>query len=125
MTARVELHLRVEVADAIRANRPVVALESTLIAHGLPWPVNLETARAAEEAIRAEGAQPATIAILNGQSTVGLSDGELEQLARSKDALKASRRDLAVAVAQRCTAATTVAATMYLAHRAGIRFFAT
>src|SRR5215831_11991012 len=98
MTARVELEVRSEVAEAIRASRPVVALESTLIAHGLPWPVNLETARAAENAIRAEGAMPATLAVLRGQPTVGLSDSELEKLAQSKDVLKASRRDLAVAI---------------------------
>src|SRR5437867_426045 len=114
-----------EVAEALRAGRPVVALESTLIAHGLPWPVNLETARAAEAAVRSEGAVPATIAVLHGIPTIGLNHSELEQLAQAKDVLKASRRDLAVAVAQQRTAATTVAATMFLAHRAGIRFFAT
>jgi len=119
------IDVRPEVADALRTLRPVVALESTLIAHGLPWPVNLETARAAEAAIRAEGATPATIAVLAGRPTVGVSDAELEALAKKKHVLKASRRDLAVAVAQKRDAATTVAATMALAHRAGIRLFAT
>jgi pseudouridine-5'-phosphate glycosidase len=119
------LDVRPEAADALHAGRPVVALESTLIAHGLPWPLNLETARAAEAAVRAEGALPATIAVLQGRPTVGLTAAELEELAQSKNVLKASRRDLAGAIVQRRTAATTVAATMFLAHRAGIRLFAT
>jgi pseudouridylate synthase len=119
------LVLHPEVEDAVRSGGPVVALESTLIAHGLPWPLNLETAREAEAAVRAEGAVPATVAVWQGRPTVGLRDPELEQLARSKDVLKASRRDLAAAVAQGRTAATTVAATMFLAHLAGIRLFAT
>jgi pseudouridine-5'-phosphate glycosidase len=119
------LILHPEVAEAVRSGRPVVALESTLIAHGLPWPLNLETAREAEAAVRAEGAVPATVAVWQGRPTVGLRDPELEQLARSRDVLKASRRDLAVAVAQRRNAATTVAATMFLAHLAGVRLFAT
>jgi pseudouridylate synthase len=117
--------VRPPVADALRAGAPVVALESTLIAHGLPWPHNLETARAAEAAVRDAGAVPATIAVLDGRPVVGLADAELERLARAKDVLKASRRDLAAAVAQGRTAATTVAATMALAHGAGIRTFAT
>lgn len=113
------------VQAALQSGHPVVALESTLIAHGLPWPTNLETARAAEEAVRDAGAVPATVAVWDGTPTVGLSDGQIEQLARAKDVLKASRRDLAAAVAQGRTAATTVAGTMYLAHRAGIHVFAT
>jgi pseudouridine-5'-phosphate glycosidase len=119
------LEVRDEVAAALREGRPVVALESTLVAHGLPWPLNLETARAAEASVRAEGAVPATAAVLAGRPTVGITDAELEALAREQDVLKASRRDLAVAVAQKRTAATTVAATMFLAHQAGIRLFAT
>ncbi len=119
------LHVHPEVAAALAAGRPVVALESTLIAHGLPWPLNLETAGAAEEAVRAEGAIPATIAVMRGRPTVGLPRADLEDLARGGDVLKASRRDLATAVAQGRTAATTVAATMFLAHQAGIRLFAT
>src|SRR5262249_8234207 len=119
------LDIRPEVAASLRDRRPVVALESTLIAHGLPWPVNAETARAAEEAVRAEGATPATIAILSGKPPVGLPDAEITDLAHRRDVLKASRRDLAAAVAQGRTAATTVSATLALAHRAGISVFAT
>lgn len=119
------LDLRPEVAIALREGRPVVALESTLIAHGLPWPLNLETARQAEAAVRSAGAVPATIAVMRGSPTVGLTDAELEALAHEGEVRKASRRDLAAAVAQHATAATTVAATMFLAHQAGIRLFAT
>jgi pseudouridine-5'-phosphate glycosidase len=121
--ALLELHPRV--AKALRTGQPVVALESTLISHGLPWPLNLETARAAEEAVRAENAEPATIAVWHGRPTIGLTDAQLAELAQSKDVVKASRRDLAAAVVLKQTAATTVAATLYLAHRAGIRLFAT
>jgi pseudouridine-5'-phosphate glycosidase len=102
-----------------------VALESTLIAHGLPWPTNIETAREAELAVRQAGAVPATIAVLHGVSTVGLSDSQLESLAQASGVKKASRRDLGAAVALKQTAATTVSATMALAHAAGIRVFAT
>jgi pseudouridine-5'-phosphate glycosidase len=119
------LDIRPEVSAALREGRPVVALESTLIAHGLPWPLNLETALAAEAAVRDRSAVPATIAVWQGRPTVGLSEAELEELARGEGVLKASRRDLAMAIAERRTAATTVAATMYLAHRAGIGVFAT
>lgn len=125
MTRLAALDVRPPVTDALQAGKPVVALESTLIAHGLPWPLNLETARATESVIREEGAVPATIAVLEGRATVGVSDLELETLAQNKDVMKASRRDLGVTVAQRRTAATTVAATMFLAHKAGIRIFAT
>jgi pseudouridine-5'-phosphate glycosidase len=114
-----------EVAEALRSGRPVVALESTLIAHGLPWPLNLETARDAEQVIRAEGAVPATIGVIAGQPTIGLTDAQLQVLAEAKDVLKASSRDLAVAMVKGRTAATTVAGTMLLAHRVGIRVFAT
>jgi len=103
----------------------VVALESTLIAQGLPWPLNLETAHAAEDAIRSLNAAPATIAVLQGTPTVGLHAAEIEELARAEGILKASRRDLCTAIACKATAATTVAATMALAHLAGIRIFAT
>lgn len=114
-----------EVRTAVAAGRPVVALESTLIAHGLPWPVNLETARESEAAVRGVGAVPATIAVLDGVPTVGLSDSQLELLAQAANVRKASRRDLAAAVALKQTAATTVSATMALAHAAGVRVFAT
>jgi pseudouridine-5'-phosphate glycosidase len=114
-----------EVRAALDAGRPVVALESAVIAHGLPWPANLETARAAEQAVRDAGAVPATIAVWKGTPTVGLSGAQVEDLARAKDVLKASRRDLATAVVAGRTAATTVAGTMFLANRVGIRVFAT
>jgi pseudouridine-5'-phosphate glycosidase len=119
------IDIRPAVATAIRDRVPVVALESTLIAHGLPWPDNLETARAAETAVRAAGAVPATIAVLAGRPTVGVTDAELADLARAKGVLKASRRDLGAIIAGGRTAATTVAGTMALADRAGIRVFAT
>ncbi len=125
MNAPTLLDVHPEVYRAFQAGRPVVALESTVIAHGLPWPMNLETARGAETAVREEGAVPATIAVWEGRPTVGLTAEQLEALARRKDVLKASRRDLSVAVARGRTAATTVAATMFLAHRAGIHLFAT
>jgi pseudouridine-5'-phosphate glycosidase len=119
------LTVRPEVDLALRTGRPVVALESTLIAHGLPWPQNLDTALAAESAVRAEGAVPATVAVWQGRPTVGLDTNHLEALARDRGVMKASRRDLAAAVAGGRTAATTVAATMALAHLAGIAVFAT
>src|ERR1700754_2178652 len=114
----IPMQVRLEVARAVSEGRPVVALESTLIAHGLPWPLNLETALAAEAAIRDVGATPATIAVLDGVPTVGLDQQELRRLAEAKDVLKASRRDLPTAITQRRTAATTVAGTMTLAHHA-------
>jgi pseudouridine-5'-phosphate glycosidase len=118
-------HTSGEVAAALRERRPVVALESTLIAHGLPYPLNLQTAQEAEAAVRADGAVPATVAILDGSIRIGLTTTELERLATEKHVLKASRRDLGIAVGLKQTAATTVAATMFLAHRIGIQVFAT
>src|SRR5687767_13812613 len=100
--------VRPAVAAALEARRAVVALESTLVAHGLPWPTNVETAADAENAVRAAGAVPATIAVLTGVPTVGLSQDEIVALARSPGVRKASGRDLAAAVAQKATAATTV-----------------
>jgi pseudouridine-5'-phosphate glycosidase len=114
-----------EVRAALGAGRPVVALESTLIAHGLPFPTNVETALEAEQAVRDAGAVPATVAVWDGVPTVGLSAEQVRQLAQRTGVSKASRRDLATAVARRHTAATTVAGTTALAHRAGIRVFAT
>ncbi len=114
-----------EVADALSAGRPVVALESTLISHGLPWPANLETARQAEAAVREADAVPATVAVIAGRPSVGLSANDLETLAHSDGVLKASRRDLGLAVGLKKTAGTTVSATMALAHAAGIAVFAT
>jgi len=120
------LEVHPEVAAALRQGRPVVALESSLIAQGLPWPHNLKAARMAEGAVRGQSAVPATIAVVQGRPTVGLSDLALEELARPEaEVLKLSRRDLAVAVAQGRTGGTTVAATMHLACCAGIRVFAT
>jgi pseudouridylate synthase len=119
------LDVRPEVAEALRAGRPVVALSSSPIAYSLPWPINLETAREVEAAVRQEGAVPATIAVWEGRPTVGLSLAELEGLARGQSTFKASRRDLATAFLEGRTAATTVAANMHLARRAGIRLLVT
>ncbi len=102
-----------------------LALESTVIAHGLPYPQNLETARELEAVARAHGAEPRTIAVLGGEIKIGLSDAELLHLAQAKDVMKLARRDIAVAIANKRDGATTVSATMFLAHRAGIRVFAT
>jgi pseudouridine-5'-phosphate glycosidase len=119
------IQLSPEVAAARAAGRPVVALESTIIAHGMPWPQNLETAREVEDVIRAEGAVPATIAVIGGRIRVGLTAEELQQLAQSPDAMKLSRRDLPFAIATGRLGATTVAATMICAHLAGIEVFVT
>ena len=113
------------VARAVGQSAAVVALESTLIAQGLPWPENLETARAAEAAVRRSGATPATIAVIGGRVRVGLEDSELERLARSGSFLKANRRDLAAAVAGGRDAATTVSATLWVARSVGIGVLAT
>ena len=114
-----------EVSAARAQNRAIVALESTIITHGMPYPDNLDTAWKVEEAVREAGAIPATIAVLNGQLHVGLSEGELEMLAQAKDVAKLSRADLAVCMARGGTGATTVAATMIAANLAGIETFAT
>ncbi len=114
-----------EVAAALRAGRPVVALESTAIAHGLPWPNNLAIALQMEAAVRAAGAVPATIAVLGGRLRVGLTAAELERLARDPAIPKLSWRDLPIAVARGGDGATTVAATLAVAGRVGIRVFAT
>jgi pseudouridine-5'-phosphate glycosidase len=115
-----------EVRVALDEGRPVVALESTLIAHGLPWPDSLETARDAEAAVRRSGAVPATIALLGGRIRAGLGDDDLERLARpGGPILKASRRDLAGVMAQGLDAATTVSSTLWIAGRVGINVMAT
>ena len=114
-----------EVKEALEGGKPVVALESTLISHGFPYPENLEVAGEMEEIIRGCGVVPATIAVIGGKIKVGLTAGELEFMATSKDIVKASRRDLAVIVAKGLNGATTVAATMLVAERAGIKVFAT
>lgn len=119
------LHIATDVAAAIEANKPVVALESTVIAHGLPRPVNLETALRLEAIVGEAGATPATIAIVDGKLCVGLTGEQLRLLAESPDIKKISTRDIPIAVAQRWTGATTVASTTWIAHRAGIKVFAT
>jgi pseudouridine-5'-phosphate glycosidase len=114
-----------EVADALDAGRPVVALESTIVSHGLPRPENLRVAREIEDAVRAGGAVPATIAVVEGTARIGLDDEALQHVASDLGVVKVTVRDLATVAAQRGSGATTVAATAYLAARAGIEVFAT
>lgn len=114
-----------EVAEALAEHRPVVALESTIISHGLPRPDNLRVAREIEESVRAGGAVPATIAIVDGEPRIGLNDAALERVAGDPEVAKASVRDIAVIAAEGGVGATTVASTAHLAARAGIRVFAT
>jgi pseudouridine-5'-phosphate glycosidase len=113
------------VQAAVDAGIPVLALESTIFTHGLPRPRNLEVALEAEERVRALGVTPATIGVIDGRATVGLSTDEIERLSTSDGVIKASLRDLPIAVAKGLSAGTTVAATAYLAHRAGMRVFST
>ncbi len=119
------LVIKAEVADAVAGHRPVVALESTIITHGMPYPANRDTALAVEATVRAAGAVPATIAVVDGALCVGLDAATIDRLASAKAVAKASRRDLALLVAAKTSAGTTVAATMILAAMAGIRLFAT
>jgi pseudouridine-5'-phosphate glycosidase len=119
------LDISKEVKQAIENNQPVVALESTIISHGMPYPKNVETALKVEQIIRDHGAIPATIAILNGRLKVGLSHDEIEMLGKAGDVVKASRRDIPFIIAKELNGATTVASTMILADLAGIRVFAT
>jgi pseudouridylate synthase len=114
-----------EVAEALASNVPVVALESTIISHGMPFPRNLETARKIEAVVRSNGAVPATIALFDGAAQVGLDDAALSRLARESNVAKVSRRDIGAILASRQMGATTVAATMLIADQAGIRVFAT
>jgi len=114
-----------EVASALAEGRPVVALESTIVAHGMPWPRNLETARAVEAEVRAAGGVPATIALFDGRIHVGLEAQALERLAGIPEVAKVSRRDMGAMLARKAAGATTVAATMLCAHLAGIRVFVT
>ena len=114
-----------DVAAARDAGQPIVALESTIITHGMPWPQNLEVAQQVERTVRDGGAVPATIAVLDGTLHVGLDDDQLTKLAQAKNVAKLSRADIAVCMAQGGTGATTVAATMIAAHLAGISVFAT
>jgi pseudouridine-5'-phosphate glycosidase len=121
----IELHLSPEVELALNTGKAVVALESTIISHGMPFPQNLEVAQEVEATVRANGAVPATIAIVGGKVHVGLTAEELESFAKLSDVMKCSRRDLAFATAQGLNGATTVAATMIIAAQAGIAVFAT
>jgi len=119
------LDISTEVKVAMEQGKPIVALESTIISHGMPYPQNLETASKVEDIIREKGAVPATIAILDGRLKVGLETEELEYLAQAKDVLKVSRRDLPVIIAKKLNGATTVATTMIIANLAGIKVFVT
>ena len=119
------MRIRRDVRQAIRVDGAVVALESTVITHGMAYPENLRVARAMEEAVRAVGSVPATIAILGGEPFIGLDEGQLEYLAQCQGVRKCSRRDLPIALAGKLDGSTTVGGTMVLAHSAGIRVFAT
>lgn len=119
------LELSPEVEKALKEGRPVVALESTIISHGMPYPANVETARKVEQLVRDRGAVPATIAILDGKLKAGLSDEEIEFLGQATDVIKASRRDIPYIVSQGKNGGTTVGATMVVAALAGIKVFAT
>ncbi|HEV2765060.1 MAG TPA: pseudouridine-5'-phosphate glycosidase [Pyrinomonadaceae bacterium] len=125
MFDRTLLQLSAEVEEALASGRPLVALESTVIAHGLPRPRNLETARRLEEVVRGRGCVPATVAVLGGRLRVGLTDAELARLAEGEGVRKVSLRDLPLAVARGEDGATTVATTAWVARRAGLEVFAT
>src|SRR2546422_11194531 len=114
-----------EVQTALQQHHPVVALESTVIAHGLPYPTNIEVAQATEATIRAEGVIPATAGLFDGKIKIGLTQDEIARLGTARNVQKVSRRDLAITLATHRLGATTVAGTMLCASMAGIRFFAT
>lgn len=119
------LDIKPEVKEALDAGKPVVALESTIISHGMPYPKNVETALAVEEVIRKNGAVPATVGIIKGRIKVGLTADEVEYMAKAPNVLKVSRRDYPLVIAQKLDGATTVAGTMIAANMAGIRLFVT
>ena len=119
------IHTGPELSAALAAHRPIVALESTVIAHGLPKPQNLETAQRLERIVRENGATPATVALIEGSLCVGLDPDQIKLLAEAADIKKISTRDLSIATASGWNGATTVASTMWIAHRAGIKVFAT
>ena len=119
------LKINPEVLNALKENKPVVALESKIISHGMPYPKNVETALMVEKVIRDHGAIPATIGVINGDPIVGMTPEEIEEFGKRKGILKVSRRDLPVVYAKKLWAATTVAATMIIAHEAGIKLFVT
>jgi len=114
-----------EVASALKTGRPVLALESTIISHGMPYPQNMEFALAAEQMVRDKEVVPATVAIHTGKACIGLSENELQDLAKNADVEKIATRDIGIALAEKSIGATTVSATMHLAHQAGIKVFAT
>jgi len=120
-----KLNISGKISAALAANKPVVALESTVIAHGLPRPTNLELAQRLETDLRSAGVSPATIGIIGGELTVGLNDEQLRLLAEDSSVKKISTRDIPIAIARGWNGATTVASTSWIAHRAGIRVFAT
>jgi pseudouridine-5'-phosphate glycosidase len=119
------LEIKEDVLKALMNNESVVALESTIISHGMPYPKNVEMARKVEDIVRKNGSIPATIAIIDGKIKIGLTDSDLETLAKAKDVKKVSRRDLASVIAKKSLGATTVASTMICASMAGIKFFVT
>jgi len=125
MTDLLKPILSAEVADALAEKRPLVALESTIISHGMPYPDNLAMARRVEDTVRQHGATPATIAVVDGELRVGLDEPSLERLANGRDVVKAASQDLAAAIVLKRTAGTTVSATMRLAELSGIGVFAT
>ena len=125
MKSDIDLDISTEVQQALKTGLPIVALESTIISHGMPFPQNLETALTVEKIIREESAVPATIAILNGRIKIGLSQHELEQFAKQTSQIKVSRRDLPLVISQKQSGGTTVAATMICAKLAGIAVFVT
>ena len=119
------LHINPEVESALRSNKPVVALESTIISHGMPYPKNVETAMRVEQIVRDNGAVPATIGVMNGKCVVGMTKQEIETFGKASDVWKVSLRDLPYVVSQNLLGATTVAATMRIASMAGIKIFVT
>ena len=119
------LDISKEVLDGLRYYKPIVALESTIISHGMPYPENIETALSLEKIIRKNNAIPATMGIVKGRIKIGFNQGEIEYLASAKDVIKTSRRDIPYVVSMGLSGGTTVAATMILSQYAGIRVFAT
>ena len=119
------LQINPEVTEAINSHKPIVALESTIISHGMPYPANLATALEVEDIIRSQGATPATIALYQGKIHIGLSQKIMEHFAVNREVMKASRRDIAYVLSRKMTASTTVAATMFCAHLANLPLFVT
>ena len=114
-----------DIKNAIIDNKPIVALESTLISHGIPYPENINVAKSSIEAVKKTGSLPATIGIINGKIKVGLNNNDIQILAKSKNVLKVSKHNLAIAINKKINAATTVASTIYIASKIGIKFFST